>query len=242
MAPKKVKKGSLKKKSEDKPVKAPEKAEAPSPAAEPAGKKKEPAGDKEKVIDPEKEAAKLKLSQEAIVEIKAGLEVYNKGRGGEYVLRGWSKKYRAVLGPFKQFLIAQPKHFIVKEDARGVFTVGLVGKPPPSPVMKAGKPGAETWPQLCEKAWDAYCFQVQKEKRSEMAFISGFPRAAREALSSSSQDAAKVDIVRASKKAAAAKAAVAVKVEPKEAVAVKEEPKEAAPSTKKKVKKVKAKK
>mmetsp|Transcript_11794 Transcript_11794/g.21481 ORF Transcript_11794/g.21481 Transcript_11794/m.21481 type:complete len:235 (+) Transcript_11794:35-739(+) len=224
MAVKKVKKSNVKQagkkdaaedsgpKKGKKPVKKgkTESNEAQTKAASPKAKPK-PAKGEGQAVDSEKEAAKEQAAAQAIAEIKAGLKEYNSGKGGEYVLRGWSNKYRHLLGSYKKFLTEHPEHFAVKEDARGVFTVGFANKPPPSPVLRAGKKGEESWPQLCERAWDQYCHQVLKEKRAEMPFVSGFPKAAREALAASPAGAAEVDIVKATRTALAKTEAAAEK-------------------------------
>mmetsp|Transcript_22831 Transcript_22831/g.52244 ORF Transcript_22831/g.52244 Transcript_22831/m.52244 type:complete len:239 (+) Transcript_22831:40-756(+) len=214
MAAKKVKKGNVKKagNTADAEVDGPKKVkkvlkktktesgESKPTVASPKAKPKPAKGE---AVDKEKEAAKEQAATQAIAEIKAGLKEYNSGKGGEYVLRGWSNKYRFLLGSYKKFLTEHPEHFAVKEDARGVFTVGFANNPPPSPVLRAGKKGEESWPQLCERAWDQYCHQVLKEKRAEMPFVSGFPKAAREALVASPAGAAEVDIVKATRTALA---------------------------------------
>merc|ERR1719414_1612711 len=93
-----------------------------------------------------------------------------------FVPQGWTKRFKGVLGPYKQFLLQHPDKFKIIEEKKGDdFLLSLAYG-----VERTEVQDTKPWRKGLHRAWIYYCEVVPRHKRDFSEFISALPEAAAE--------------------------------------------------------------
>ncbi|CAJ1451685.1 unnamed protein product [Effrenium voratum] len=134
---------------------------------------KKPDTEPQEAVSPEQ---KRKLEDEAVIEIRQGVTKSGVQKAGApFVPPGWSEKYKAALGPYKQFLKQHADKFVLLDDQKGGFMIRL-----PDQLEPPSIPDKKVWEKHILKAWMEYCKVVPRDERDfRGGFLAVLPKSAR---------------------------------------------------------------